>query len=108
MLAIPIDVQQDVGRIHRWIIRHSAADYKTGRSYGERPPLVLAHHINPELEAFVDTWRAKLDPQHDFLFTRWAPSAKVWSQSRHRRRTSKRTPSCCHYNHPSLFLLPQT
>lgn len=53
-----------------WVIRHSAADYKTGRSYGERPPLILAHHISPELEAFIDTWRAKLDPQHDFLFTR--------------------------------------
>jgi hypothetical protein len=54
----------------RWLIKHGAADYKTGRSYGERPPLVLAHHLNGELEAWIDTWRAKLGPQHDFLFTR--------------------------------------
>jgi hypothetical protein len=57
-------------RGRRWLIRHSAGDYKTGRSYGERPPLVLAHHLNAELEAWIDTWRAKLSPQHDFLFTR--------------------------------------
>lgn len=56
----------------RWLIKHGAADYKTGRSYGERPPLVLAHHLNGELEAWIDTWRAKLGPQHDFLFTRHA------------------------------------
>ena len=54
----------------RWLIKHGAADYKTGRSYGERPPLVLAHHLNSELEAWIATWRAKLGPQHDFLFTR--------------------------------------
>jgi hypothetical protein len=61
----------------RWLIKHGAADYKTGRSYGERPPLVLAHHLNGELEAWIDTWRAKLGPQHDFLFTRHAPLERV-------------------------------
>lgn len=42
----------------RWVIRHSSADYKTGRLYGERPPLVLAPFLYPELEAFINTWRA--------------------------------------------------
>jgi len=24
-----------------WVIRHKASDYKTGKTYGERPPLVI-------------------------------------------------------------------
>ena len=35
----------------RWLIRHGAGDYKTGRSYGERPPLVVAASIYPEVRA---------------------------------------------------------
>ena len=31
----------------KWLIRHGAGDYKTGRSYGERPPLVIAESIYP-------------------------------------------------------------
>lgn len=54
----------------RWVIKHSASDYKTGKSYGERPPMVIASFIYPELEAFITTWRAELKPQHDYLFTR--------------------------------------
>ena len=54
----------------RWVIRHSAGDYKTGRSYGERPPLVIAPHVYPELEAFMSTWRSALAPTHNLLFTR--------------------------------------
>lgn len=57
----------------RWVIRHGAGDYKTGRSYGERPPLVIAPHVYPELEAWMDTWRAELAPTHNFLFSRSAP-----------------------------------
>lgn len=35
----------------RWVIRHQAADYKTGRSYGERPPMAIAPHVYPEVGA---------------------------------------------------------
>ena len=34
----------------RWLIRHTAKDYKTGRSYGERPPMVLAESMYPEVQ----------------------------------------------------------
>ncbi len=37
----------------RWLIRHGASDYKTGRSYGERPPLVVAGSIYPEVRALA-------------------------------------------------------
>lgn len=32
--------------------------------------MVLAPHIYPELEAFLDEWRAELGPTHDFVFTK--------------------------------------
>eukprot|EP00877_Chromochloris_zofingiensis_P012617 jgi/Chrzof1/7609/Cz02g30040.t1 len=53
----------------RWLIRHGPGDYKTGKLYGERPPMVIAPFIYPELEAFISTWRAELQPRHDCLFT---------------------------------------
>ena len=37
----------------KWLIRHGASDYKTGRSYGERPPLVIAESIYPYVRAGV-------------------------------------------------------
>lgn len=42
---------------------------QTGRAYGERPPLTIAPHIYPELEAFMSTWRAHLQPRHALLFS---------------------------------------
>jgi hypothetical protein len=54
---------------YRWVVRHGPSDYKTGRLYGARPPLVVAPFLYPELEAYVDTWRKHLEPRHDFLFT---------------------------------------
>jgi integrase len=54
----------------RWIIRHGPGDYKTGKSYGERPPMVLNPTVYPELEAYVNTWRQELaSPEHQRLFT---------------------------------------
>jgi hypothetical protein len=53
-----------------WVIKHGAADYKTGKQYGDRPPLVLAPFIYPELEAFIGTWRAELAPATPRLFVR--------------------------------------
>ncbi|KAL3135319.1 hypothetical protein ABBQ32_007514 [Trebouxia sp. C0010 RCD-2024] len=54
----------------RWVIRHGPGHYKTGKAYGERPPMVIAPHIYPELEAFLDEWRVELYPLHDFVFSR--------------------------------------
>jgi hypothetical protein len=36
-----------------WVIRHSPGDYKTGKLYGQRPPMVIAPFVYPELEAFI-------------------------------------------------------
>ncbi|CAL5226027.1 g8835 [Coccomyxa viridis] len=53
----------------RWVIKHQADDYKTGRAYGQRPPMVIAPHIYPELEAFLGHWRQFLQPQHSLVFS---------------------------------------
>ena len=52
----------------RYIIKHSPKDYKTGKVYGERPPLVLPITLTPYLDEFINTWRKELNPKHDFLF----------------------------------------
>lgn len=52
----------------KWVIRHQASDYKTGRSYGERPPMVIAPHVYPEVHAFaVLDWHATWLPHHAVL-----------------------------------------
>ncbi len=40
----------------RWSIRHGAEDYKTGGTYGERPPLLLSPELYPELEVGGGSW----------------------------------------------------
>ena len=54
----------------KWVIRHGPGDYKTGKDYGVRPPLVISEHMYPMLEDFISTHRAALYPKHDYLFTR--------------------------------------
>ena len=51
------------------MIKHAPEHYKTGKAYGERPPLVIAAHVYPELEGYLTRWRAALKPQHDFVFS---------------------------------------
>ncbi|RHY81690.1 hypothetical protein DYB31_004879 [Aphanomyces astaci] len=54
----------------QWTITHGPDDYKTGKAYGERPPLVIPDHIVPYLTAFLSTWRQELKPtnNHAILF----------------------------------------
>ena len=58
-----------------WVIRHGPDDYKTGKQYGERPPMVLPPFLYPELNAFIEVWRAELQPQHLGLFCRLCDGA---------------------------------
>lgn len=47
-----------------------SGDYKTGKQYGDRPPMPIAPFVYPELEAFIDTWRQELNPKTNRLFCR--------------------------------------
>ena len=41
-------------------IRHAPDDYKTGKTYGERPPLQLTDTLTPSLDLFIKHWRSCL------------------------------------------------
>ena len=56
------------GEENFWI-KHTAADYKTGKDYGDRPPMMISPALSPILAAWADEWRAELEPRHDFFFT---------------------------------------
>jgi hypothetical protein len=57
-------------KMERWTIKHNAGDYKTGRIYGDRPPLVLSPVFYEELHSFIDIHRKSLNPKHRFLFSK--------------------------------------
>ncbi len=40
-----------------WVIQHGADDYKTGKAYGERPPLQLPPSLTNEIDEYISTWR---------------------------------------------------
>ena len=51
-----------------WTIKHSPDDYKTGKTYGDRPPLSLAPGLVPAIDDFIGQWRQCLLPTTDSLF----------------------------------------
>ncbi len=54
-----------------WIIKHTADDYKTGSTYGERPPLPLLPSLTPSIDDFLERWRPALTSKENpsaFLF----------------------------------------
>jgi len=46
----------------RWTIKHGPDDYKTGKSYGDRPPLILPTDLTPAIDDFIAIWRPVLRP----------------------------------------------
>ena len=51
-----------------WIIKHGPDDYKTGKTYGDRPPLVLSPELVPAIDDFLEHWRCCLAPKTEHLF----------------------------------------
>ena len=43
-----------------YVIKHTSEDYKTGKSYGERPALPLGPSLTPEIDDFIRRWRPAL------------------------------------------------
>lgn len=65
-----LDVRLRATRLHASRARRACPPLaQTGRSYGERPPLVISPHLYPELDAYIGKWRALLGPTHGLLFT---------------------------------------
>jgi len=67
----------------RWIIKHSAQDYKTGRYLGDRPPLVIDAEISPILEEYLIKWRHEFKPTHNFVFSKMDGSGPLKADGIH-------------------------
>ena len=56
----------------QWCIKHTPDDYKTGKTYGERPPLQLPTSLTIEIDDFIAQWRPALiqsnHPNIQYLF----------------------------------------
>lgn len=44
----------------QWCIKHTPEDYKTGKTYGERPPLQLPTSLTSDIDDFIARWRPAL------------------------------------------------
>jgi hypothetical protein len=55
-------------KINCWTIKHGPDDYKTGKTYGDRPPLVLAQELTPAIDDFLERWRPCLQPIGNHFF----------------------------------------
>jgi hypothetical protein len=51
-----------------YCIRHAPQDYKTGKTYGERPPLQLPVSLTEGIDRFLNEWRPCLRPTTNVLF----------------------------------------
>ncbi|KAL7526036.1 hypothetical protein ACHAXR_002918, partial [Thalassiosira sp. AJA248-18] len=77
---IKVNTEEDGGSI--WVIKHTAEDYKTGSTYGERPPLPLTESLTPDIDDFIQIWRPALlrSPPNDS--TTDNPSSYLFLQPR--------------------------
>jgi hypothetical protein len=55
-------------KINCWVIKHGPDDYKTGKTYGDRPPLVITPELSPAIDDFLERWRPSLEPTGDHFF----------------------------------------
>jgi len=55
-------------KMNCWTIKHGPDDYKTGKTYGDRPPLVLAQELTPAIDDFLERWRPCLQPIGNHFF----------------------------------------
>ena len=63
-----------------WSIVHGAADYKTGKSYGDRPPLPIPASLTGPVDEFIRDWRPCLEPQGMHLFAQTKGGGKPLTQ----------------------------
>jgi hypothetical protein len=52
----------------QYLIQHGPEDYKTGKVYGERPPLMISKELTPAVDDFIHNWREALNPTGPHLF----------------------------------------
>ena len=93
------------------MIKHQADDYKTGRAYGQRPPMVIAPHIYPEVRPCLPTSQS---PAHfvDDCKKGWAYGQQIVTATIPTRSytpcraTGDNTPSCADRWQVLQYFLP--
>ena len=50
-----------------YVIKHGPDDYKTGKAYGERPPMQLPAELTESIDDFLEHWRPALRPSTNFV-----------------------------------------
>lgn len=51
-----------------WLVKHGHEDYKTGNTYGDRPPLGLSPALTTSIDDYLKYWRPYLKPSSDHFF----------------------------------------
>jgi len=51
-----------------WAVKHGFQDYKTGNTYGDRPPLGLSPALTSSIDDYWKYWRPYLKPSSDHFF----------------------------------------
>ena len=51
-----------------WTVKHGPDDYKTGKSYGERPTIQLRPELSEAIDDYIENWRPALEPTTHYLF----------------------------------------
>jgi len=51
-----------------WEVKHGREDYKTGNTYGDRPPLGLSPGLTSSIDDYLKYWRPYLNPSSDRFF----------------------------------------
>jgi len=67
--------------LNAWTIKHGPGDYKTGNTYGDRPPLVIAPELTPAINDFFMRWRPCLNPTGSHVFVQSRTGNQLTSDS---------------------------
>ena len=81
-----------------WVIKHGPNDYKTGKNYGDRPPLVLPSYMTPVIDDYITNWRPALSQSNDYFFLQKHKGNPITQDGIHKlvsqacfRKTGKKT-----------------
>lgn len=73
-------IKEELAVGYQWIVKHGPDDYKTGKSYGDRPPLPISNELTQPVDDFIREFRPCLEPQGAHLFTQTKNGGKAMNQ----------------------------
>ena len=86
-----------------WLVKHGPNDYKTGNTYGSRPPLVLDSNLTVWIDEYLRNWRRYLNPKCDYFFLQHSTGKAMTDNSIHRLVTKACFEECGKKTNPHLL-----